>query len=147
MLQLSTYPYLLSQDKSNIEQFLTEFKDTNIMNNKSIIDMARKHPRILCYPTAKVKELLILCKKLDIPVQSIISYICTLRLEKGVFLDRYINILNNYELSIWSKHPRMLDLIYSYNTAINRVEYLKLCNRMNTANVHTLLSNGQFFTR
>ncbi|XP_029045784.1 uncharacterized protein LOC114877403 isoform X2 [Osmia bicornis bicornis] len=87
---LSKYPYLLSQDKNNIEQFLTEFKDTNIVNNKSIIEIAKEHPRILCYPTAKVKELLILCKKLDIPVQSIISYICTLRLEKGVFLDRYV---------------------------------------------------------
>ncbi|XP_029045783.1 transcription termination factor 5, mitochondrial isoform X1 [Osmia bicornis bicornis] len=144
---LSKYPYLLSQDKNNIEQFLTEFKDTNIVNNKSIIEIAKEHPRILCYPTAKVKELLILCKKLDIPVQSIISYICTLRLEKGVFLDRYINILNNYELSTWSKHPRMLNLIYFYNTAITRIEYLKLCNRMSTANVHTFLSDGQFFMR
>lgn len=139
--------FLLKQDKNNIESYLSEFEDVNIIGKLSIVEIARKFPRILCYPSHKIRELLMLCKKLDIPPMSAISYLPAASMSKEVFLIRYLQILNSYELSMWAKHPRVLKLIQYHPRVETRVEYLKICNRVFAANIHTYLCSDVFFIR
>nr|XP_012147016.1 PREDICTED: uncharacterized protein LOC100876844 [Megachile rotundata] len=144
---LCKHAFLLKQDKNNIESYLSEFEDVHVVGKLNIIEVARKFPRILCYPSIKIKELLMLCKKLDIPGVPTISYLPTACITKEVFLIRYLNILSSYELSIWAKHPRVLKLIQYYSMVETRVEYLKLCNRIFTATIHTYLCSDLIFIR
>lgn len=143
---LKQNPYLLHLDPDNVEEFLSEFQDVRVCG-KNVIELIRRHPRILFSKPKKVLELLQLYKILGVPEHTIFSYIQVLSMDKGTFLERYMQIANQFELALWLKHSRMLNMIYYYKLVSNRVNYLKPLSYINNANINTYLAEKKFFLK
>ncbi|CAK9824365.1 Transcription termination factor 5, mitochondrial [Anthophora retusa] len=143
---LKDHPYLLNLDADNIEEFLTELKSFN-RNGKDIYDFIKKFPRTLFSEVSKAKELIELYNLLGIPPQALSSYATAFKMEKEVFLERYINIANRCDLSIWLQHRRVLSMVYYYKMVINRATYLTLLSNLYNPNIQTFLSNKIYFSR
>ncbi|XP_017889805.1 transcription termination factor 5, mitochondrial [Ceratina calcarata] len=143
---LKENPYLLHLDLDKVEKFLSELKSVRI-SGKNIMDVIKQHPRVLFYEPKKVKELLQLCKTLGVPDRTIASYIHVLGMDKGTFLERYMQIANQFELGVWLQHSRVLCMIYSYKLVSNRVNYLRPLSYINNANINTYLAEKRFFLR
>ncbi|CAK9808332.1 Transcription termination factor 5, mitochondrial [Anthophora quadrimaculata] len=143
---LKKHPYLLNMDADNIEEFLTKLKSFS-RNGSDIYDFIKKFPRTLFSEANKAKELLELYNVLGIPPQALSSYACAFKMEKEVFLRRYMSIGNRCELSIWLQHRRALSMVYYYKMVINRVSYLRVLNNLYNANIQTFLSNKMYFSR
>lgn len=143
---LKENPYLLNLDPDNVEEFLSEFESIKI-SGRNVIDIIKIHPRILFYEPQQVKELLQLYKIIGVPEHTITSYLQVLGMNKGTFLERYMQIANQFELALWLKHSRVLCMIYYYKLVSNRVNYLRPLNCMNTANINTYLAEKKFFLR
>ncbi|CAK9795587.1 Transcription termination factor 5, mitochondrial [Anthophora plagiata] len=143
---LKKHPYLLNLDVDNVEELLSGLKDFK-RNGKDMYDFIRRYPRILFCEANKVKELLELYNLLGIPPQSFSSYASAFKMEKEIFLKRYMNIGNRHELSIWLQHRRVLSMVYCYKMVINRVSYLRLLSSLDNANIQTFLSNKMYFSR
>lgn len=143
---LKKHPYLLNMDADNIEQFLTEFQSFN-SNGNNIYDFVKKFPRTLFSEASKAKELLELYNSLNIPPQALSSYASAFKMEKDVFLKRYMNIANRCDLSIWLQHRRVLSMVYYYRMIINRASYLTLLSNLYNANIQTFLSDKMYFSR
>ncbi|XP_017793525.1 PREDICTED: uncharacterized protein LOC108575280 [Habropoda laboriosa] len=143
---LKEHPYLLNLDAANVEEFLTELKGLNI-NGNNVNNFVKKFPRILFCKADKAKELLELYNLLGIPSQALSSYACALKMDKEIFLERFMNIGNSNELGVWLQHRRILPMIYYYKTVMNRVNYLRPLNCLYNANIQTLLSDKTYFLR
>lgn len=130
----------------NVEKMLTEFKYIRI-NKKNLFDLIKVCPRILLYDLNEMKELLQLYKILNIPYELSLTNIKCLSVKKKEFLERYRDFENNVELAIWLKHPRLLQLIYYYNSVKKRLYYMKYLNCIGNANVQLYLSPKQLFFR
>lgn len=140
------YPQLLNIDVNNVEEFLAEFKHVEV-NGTKLIHLIKKNPNMLFYEVSEVRELLRLQKVLGIPERGLSSCLRILGMNKGLFLERYIQIANSYELALWLQHPRIFTMIYQYNLVTNRIRYLRPLNCINYANIQTYLYTTKIFMR
>ncbi|XP_017753740.1 PREDICTED: uncharacterized protein LOC108546262, partial [Eufriesea mexicana] len=138
--------FLLNLNVDDIEKFFTVFRDVKI-NDKTMIDIVKRYPRILFCDINNTKQLLQLYETLKISNNSLYFYVKGLKVRKDKFLKRYASIANNLELSIWLKYPRILNMIYCYKLVMNRLNYIQCLNYVNNANIHTYLSNKKVFLR
>lgn len=129
-----------------VNYFLDEIKNIKI-GDTHVIEVVRKNPRILCTDVDNVKKILILLKKFDIPDNSIICHSNILRMNAEVFFYRYKHIISHPEINIWSRHPRMLQLVILYKQVIRRIKYLRLRKLLYGVNTHTLSASSKFFRR
>lgn len=145
-MQIIKNSYLLNIDVDNVERMLTEFKYIKI-KEKNLFDLINMYPRILLHNLNEVKQLLELYKTLDISYQ--FSYICLkcLSVKKEKFLERYKDFENNVELTVWLKHPRILQLIYYYKLVKKRLYYMKYLNCIDNASIQIYLSSREIFFR
>ena len=130
----------------NVEGMITDFKKIKI-KEKTLFDLINIYPRILLYDLNKVKELIDLYRKLDIPYQFSYFFIKCLSMKKKKFLEIYKNFENNTELAVWSKHPRFLQLIYYHKLVKKRLYYMKYLNCLDHANIQIYLSSKEIFLR
>ncbi|KAG6795253.1 transcription termination factor 5, mitochondrial [Apis mellifera caucasica] len=138
--------YLFNIDVDNVEGMITDFKKIKI-KEKTLFDLINIYPRILLYDLNKVKELIDLYRKLDIPYQFSYFFIKCLSMKKKKFLEIYKNFENNTELAVWSKHPRFLQLIYYHKLVKKRLYYMKYLNCLDHANIQIYLSSKEIFLR
>ncbi|XP_076241060.1 mitochondrial transcription termination factor 5 [Calliopsis andreniformis] len=146
MNSLSKYSFLLRLDADRVNNFISEFKHVQI-DGKPMLDMVRRFPRLLTIDIDNAKEILLLCKRFNIPEKAIITTPNILKMNKEIFEKRYRSILNIPEISIWATYPRILYVLCVHNMVMNRIKHLRYKKLLSSANIHTLLSCNSFFRR
>lgn len=143
---LNRYYFVLDFDPADIINFLNEFKDVKIAGLE-ITEVVRRYPRILKCDIPNTKELLELLDKYNVQDNTVHSNLSILRMKKSTFMERYKIISTHPEFELWLKHSRMLYVLIAYKLIMDRVDVLRLMNRLGMASFHAIYCSRNRFHR
>ncbi|XP_076294962.1 mitochondrial transcription termination factor 5 [Lasioglossum baleicum] len=143
---LNRHYFVLDLNPADIINFLNEFKDVKI-GGLEITEVVRRYPRILQCNIPNTKELLNLLNEYNVQNHMLHSNLPILRMKPTTFLERYRRVSTHPEFEVWLKHSRMLYLLIAYKLTMDRLDVLRLMNRLGMASFHAIYCSRNLFHR
>ncbi|XP_014467355.1 PREDICTED: uncharacterized protein LOC106740635 [Dinoponera quadriceps] len=139
-------PKILIASAQNVRSLLSGFRDTGLVG-MSIEEALKKHPFLLLEDANNMKQLLQSFERYDIPEEYARRFMNIFTLGNEFFVERMGLIMKHPDLHLWYKYPRILQMVFHTNMAMERAEYLRYVNRIKWARAHTILSQKKLMDR
>lgn len=123
-----------------------KFKNMKL-ENVTFKELVMKYWHVLDNDPETLTELLKVLKEYGVPDSAILNCKYILRVSPDDFRARFQMYMSIPELSLWRNHPRLLYLIYHHKIVLHHLEHLRLANRLNDINIHTVSASKGYFSR
>lgn len=145
-LQIKNNSIVIIASAENVKSLLNNFKDTGLVGMPIKVAL-KKYPFLLLEDANNIKQLLQSFKYYNISEKYARKCMKIFTLGNDIFVDRMGLITRHPDLQLWSKYPRILEMILHNNMTLDHVGYLRFVNRIKWARAQTILSQSKEIDR